>query len=294
MPADGEVKYLVLADRAVPYLLARVRWPDVAQAISAASPDWLDDSGLFDLPYDPSAVTVSFPQAASVAAGWGRQLHAEAAEGVPAYIRRMPANWSDLSPSERRAWGIEFVGRRRAPARQVRRPIAPSEDRLAAAQGRCASGRRARRSTSAAQALACGRSRWPTRQAAAASVATERRSASGCGSTAGRTSESGPHHHLRRARRSERGRGAVRAARGGRRWSRRARRSAGRSCSKPRSSTSRICLDVAGRISWQPQHRGRHALRHRLRASWPTARPKGCGGSWLPPRKRASMSTSPR
>jgi hypothetical protein len=33
----------------------------------------------------------------------------------------MPANWSDLSPSERRTWGIEFVGRRRAPARRVRR-----------------------------------------------------------------------------------------------------------------------------------------------------------------------------
>ena len=56
MPGTGEMKYLVLADRAVPYLLARVRWPDVAQAISAASPGWLDDQGLFDLPYDPSAV----------------------------------------------------------------------------------------------------------------------------------------------------------------------------------------------------------------------------------------------
>ncbi len=122
MSAAGELRYLVLAERAVPYLLARVRWPDVAQAISAASPDWLDDPGLFDLPYDPSAVFVSFPQAASVAAGWGRRLEAEAAEDIPSYIRRMPANWSDLSPSERRTWGIEFVGRRGAPARRARRP----------------------------------------------------------------------------------------------------------------------------------------------------------------------------
>ena len=85
------------------------------------SPDWLDDAGLFDLPYDPNAVAVSFSQAASVAAGWGRQLHTEATEGAPSYIRRMPANWSDLSPSERRTWGIEFVGRRRVPARPARR-----------------------------------------------------------------------------------------------------------------------------------------------------------------------------
>jgi hypothetical protein len=122
MPESGELKYLVLADRAVPYLLAKVRWPDVALAISAANPDGLEDPGLFDLPYDPTAVAVSFTQAASVAASWGRQLHPGAEEGVPPYIRRMPANWSDLSPSERRAWGIEFVGTRRASTRRVRRP----------------------------------------------------------------------------------------------------------------------------------------------------------------------------
>jgi PilZ domain len=121
IPDTGEVTYLVLADRAVPYLLARVRWPDVAQAITVGCPDWLEDPGLFDLPYDPSAITVSFTQAASVAASWGRQLHAEAADGIPSFIRRMPANWSDLSPAERRAWGTEFVGRRRASARHVRR-----------------------------------------------------------------------------------------------------------------------------------------------------------------------------
>jgi len=122
MPGAAEVRYLVLADCAVPYLLAAVRWPDVAQAISAATPNWLEDPGLFDLPYDPSAVTLSFPQAASVAAGWSRQLHAEPAKGAVPYMRRMPANWSDLSSSERRAWGIEFVGRRRGgQARRVPR-----------------------------------------------------------------------------------------------------------------------------------------------------------------------------
>ena len=128
MAETHETNYLVLADRAVPYLLARVRWPDVAQAVSAASPYWLDDPGLFDLPYDPSAVAVSFVQAASVAEGWGWRLHTEAAEDALSYIRRMPANWSDLSPSERRAWGIEFVGRGRAPTRGTLRPTAATSN----------------------------------------------------------------------------------------------------------------------------------------------------------------------
>jgi hypothetical protein len=117
----GEIAYLLLTDRAAPYLLARVRWPDVAQAITVGSPDWLDDPGLFDLPYHPSAVPVSFAQATSVAAGWGRQLSAEAAEGVPSFIRRMPVNWSDLSPVERRAYGLESVGKKRVSARRLRR-----------------------------------------------------------------------------------------------------------------------------------------------------------------------------
>jgi hypothetical protein len=120
-PDPGDVAYLVLVDRAVPYLLAKVRWPYVAQAISANYCDWLEDPGLFDLPYNRSAVWVSSTQAASVAAGWGGQINAGPAEGAPRFIRRMPANWSDLSPVERQAWGIESGGRRSLSARRVRR-----------------------------------------------------------------------------------------------------------------------------------------------------------------------------
>jgi hypothetical protein len=130
----GEIKYYVLLDRAAPYLLARVRWPDVAQAITAGNPDWLDDMGLFDLPYDPSAVTVSFTQAASVAAGWGRQLHAEPARDVPSFIRRMPANWSDLTPVERQALGLDSARRRRVSARSLRRLRSTRAKIAAAAQ----------------------------------------------------------------------------------------------------------------------------------------------------------------
>jgi hypothetical protein len=68
--ATSDMSYLVLADRASPYLLARVRWPDVAQAITVGSQDWLDDLGLFDLPYDASAVGEH--EIAHVAGGGGR------------------------------------------------------------------------------------------------------------------------------------------------------------------------------------------------------------------------------
>jgi PilZ domain len=152
-PGEIEIKYLVLTDRAAPYLLARVRWPDVAQAITAGNPDWLDDPGLFDLPYEPSAVRVSFAQATSVAAGWGRQLRAEAADGAPSFMRRMPANWSNLSPAERRAYGLDRVGRRRVSARRLRRlrssqakigalapAAAPSNGHVAALTGPAAHG----------------------------------------------------------------------------------------------------------------------------------------------------------
>lgn len=121
IPGPGEVRYLVLTDRATPYLLARVRWPDVAQAITVGGSDWLDDVGLFDLPYNPSAVRLTFTQAASVAAAWGQQLTADPAGGAPSFIRRLPANWSDLSPAERRALGLDSIGRQRASARRVRR-----------------------------------------------------------------------------------------------------------------------------------------------------------------------------
>ena len=109
----AEVQYLVLPDSVNPYLLARVRWPDVAHAISAGQSEWRFDPGLFDLPYDPSSATVTFARAASIAAGWGASLALDPAEPVPTLMRRMPPNWSNLNRAEKRAWSLELVTRRR-------------------------------------------------------------------------------------------------------------------------------------------------------------------------------------
>jgi hypothetical protein len=106
------VAYLVLPNVTEPYLLARVRWPDVYQASSPVRPDWQDDPGLFDLPYSPASTPVTYEEAAEIASGWGALLPSEE-EGQapgPSHIRRMPADWANLSAAERRAWSI-MVGK---------------------------------------------------------------------------------------------------------------------------------------------------------------------------------------
>jgi hypothetical protein len=117
-----EVKYYVLGGSTNPYLLARVRWPDVAQAITDGCRDWQDDPGLFDLPYEPIGATVTQAEAAAIAVGWGAPLPSDAtfSSSLPPLIRRMPANWSNLAPAEKRAWSLEFVptGRRADASRQ--------------------------------------------------------------------------------------------------------------------------------------------------------------------------------
>ena len=128
MPEATEVQYLVLPDRTNPYLLAQVRWPDVAHAISAAQPDWQEDPGLFDLPGDPSSAAVSAAEAAEIAQRWGAQLASPGSVHMSGLtlIRRMPANWSDLAPAEMRAWSLDFAaGGRRSDRRN--RPLGSAE-----------------------------------------------------------------------------------------------------------------------------------------------------------------------
>jgi hypothetical protein len=117
-PNGTQIQYLVLPNAEHPYLLARVRWPDVFQAISAVRPDWQDDPGLFDLPYSPSSTPVTADRAAAIAAEWGAHIPAEASSETPwrALMRRMPADWSNLSRAEKRAWSIEDARPATAPA----------------------------------------------------------------------------------------------------------------------------------------------------------------------------------
>ena len=131
------MQYLVIPDSTNPYLLARVRWPDVAQAITAGCPDWLEDPGLFDLPIDPSSVAVTFERAAAIAASWGVNLDSEETfhSSGPSLIRRMPADWSNLVPAEIHAWSLDFVdtGRRvesRPETSRARGRHAPSHSRM--------------------------------------------------------------------------------------------------------------------------------------------------------------------
>ena len=109
-PVVQPVSYVVLPNAEAPFLLARVRWPDVYQAISAVRTDWQDDPGLFDLPYAPASVHVSLEVAKEIAEGWGARIPDEDGNQVtgPSLIRRMPSDWSSLSTAERRAWSIEI------------------------------------------------------------------------------------------------------------------------------------------------------------------------------------------
>jgi hypothetical protein len=129
---SGDARYLVLPAGEAPYLLAWVRWPDIAQAISPAHPDWLNDPGLFELPYEPSASVVSFAEAAAIAASWGASLpESPIHQSGPALIRRMPADWSKLTPAEMEFWSLQLVLNGRQ-ARHRTAPVGPQgvADRL--------------------------------------------------------------------------------------------------------------------------------------------------------------------
>jgi hypothetical protein len=128
MPAEGEILYLAVPDASEPYLLARVRWPDIAQAISAGQTEWQNDLGLFDLPYDKFSAGITADRAAAIAENWGAYLPNDDQPilDAPSLIRRMPSNWSNLSPAERRAWGLDPATIRRRNAGAYNRSTNPA------------------------------------------------------------------------------------------------------------------------------------------------------------------------
>ena len=139
----SEIQYVTLIEGSDTVLLARVRWPDVADAITPGLSEWQTDPGLFDLPYDPNGASVTRERAETIAAKWGTYLPSATSSvgSGPSVIRRMPANWSQLSSAERRAWGLEPYAagrrRRRAPRAHAHRRRGRLE-RLRSSLGRAA------------------------------------------------------------------------------------------------------------------------------------------------------------
>jgi hypothetical protein len=123
-----DIGYWALPDSSDPYLVARIRWPDVAEAISLGCPEWQHDVGLFDLPYDHHSRSLTEDEAAMWAARWGATLPQGAlAEPPLVLIRRMPATWSNPSPADRRAWALDGVALpRQAVSSEAARPERPS------------------------------------------------------------------------------------------------------------------------------------------------------------------------
>lgn len=143
------LQYLVLADGEEPYLLARVRWPDVAQAVTPGCLEWQEDVGLFDLPGDPGSVPVTLERAVDIAGSWGAHHPSEPTVGSgPLLIRRMPANWSNMPPAERHAWSLDMSPARLGARRRRSRAGAETTPgfRLGGAASMAAARRRAGRS----------------------------------------------------------------------------------------------------------------------------------------------------
>ena len=131
---EREVQYLVLKSQTDPFMLARVRWPDICQAVSPVRRDWQDDPGLFDLPYESSSTRITHDEAQQLAAEWGADLPAEddAQQSGSSLIRRLPSEWSRLSTAERRAWAIDTRPARAARAAKAATGARPARTALPA------------------------------------------------------------------------------------------------------------------------------------------------------------------
>jgi hypothetical protein len=68
------VQYAVAGDLAKPFRLARLRWPDIAEGITAKRPEWTTDRKLFDWLYESDGMWIDHEQARQIAESWGATL----------------------------------------------------------------------------------------------------------------------------------------------------------------------------------------------------------------------------
>ena len=73
---DTTVKYFTEASPDMPWLLARVRWPDIAQVVTKADPVWRDDKDALRYLWDSDGAITTPDEAARIAHAWGVTLPA--------------------------------------------------------------------------------------------------------------------------------------------------------------------------------------------------------------------------
>lgn len=71
MRTEMTVTYATDSADGVPYVLARLRWPDLAETISPHNPEWTTQRSAFAMLYDSSGELVSEEVARKLADRWG-------------------------------------------------------------------------------------------------------------------------------------------------------------------------------------------------------------------------------
>ena len=90
------VKYAVERAAGVPYMLVRLRWPDIAESINPHDVTWKPDYALFDKLYNSDGELISAGDALRLAQSWGGTLPDDGAKGVM-------AKWGDSWQTQERA-----------------------------------------------------------------------------------------------------------------------------------------------------------------------------------------------
>jgi len=69
------IQYAIESDgEGVPYMLARIQWPDVSESISPTNPKWKTNNHLFNMVYGSDGEWISAEDADRIAQSWGTTL----------------------------------------------------------------------------------------------------------------------------------------------------------------------------------------------------------------------------